>query len=56
MSKLQSLVRSRRFWAAFAGVVAVAGRDLFGLDEAQTLGIAAVIGTWIWGDSQRPTE
>lgn len=55
-AKLAALLRSRRFWTAVAGVLAITGTHLFGLDEQQTLGLAGVLISWILGDSIRATK
>ena len=56
-NKIQSLVTSRRFWIAVAGVVVVAF-DGFGLSltEEQTTNLVIVLGRWIVGDSIRKTD
>ena len=58
MSKLQSLLKSRRFWAAASVVVGVVASDFFGveLDTDQLATIAAAVVAWIVGDTVRPTE
>jgi len=54
---LKKMLTSKRFWAAAAGVVVVAGKDLLGLNlsEEQVTAIAAVVVAWIVGDSIRET-
>ena len=54
--KIKSLLKSRRFWAAVGGVVAVCLQDTVGLDETTTNSIVAVAVAWIVGDSIRITE
>ena len=55
--KLQSLIRSRRFWVAVAGI-AVTFSDTFGLGlEPNTIQLVVLLlGAWIVGDSLRSTE
>ena len=56
--KLKSLLKSRRFWVAAAGVIVVVAGESFGinLDETQILAVAGVIIAWITGDTFRRTE
>lgn len=54
--KLKSLLQSRRFWAALAGVLAVSLKETVGLDEEQVLAISAIVATLIWGETQRPMQ
>ena len=56
LTKLQTLVKSRRFWAAVGGVLAVVLQDTIGLDEGTTNSIVALGVAWIFGDSIRVTE
>lgn len=56
MDKITALLKSRRFWIAVAGVVAVALHDTLGLDEQQTLELAGIVIAWILGDSLRETK
>jgi len=56
LTKLQTLVKSRRFWAAVGGVLAVVLQDTIGLDEGTTNSIVALGVAWIVGDSIRVTE
>jgi len=57
MSKFLSLLKSRRFWAAAVGLVAVVASEAFGisLDTEQLLGIVRIVITWIVGDTVRET-
>jgi len=57
-NKLKSLFKSRRFWAAAAGLIVVVAGESFGmkLDETQILAVAGVIVAWITGDTFRRTE
>ena len=56
MSKLQSLIRSRRFWAAIGGILTVAMQDVIGLSETASLEIVGLIAAWIVGDSIMKTD
>ena len=56
MNKLQSLIRSRRFWAALGGILTVAMQDILGLSETASLEIAGLIAAWIVGDSITKTR
>jgi len=56
--KLKTLIQSRRFWAAVAAVVVVAGKHVFGEDviDSETMtAIVIAIGSWIVGTSLRRT-
>lgn len=56
-TKLDTMMRSRRFWMAVAGVVVVFS-DNFGweLDIDTVNNAVLIIGSWIVGDSLRKTE
>lgn len=54
MNKITALLKSTRFWMAVAGVVAVALKETLGLDETQTLAVAAIVVSWIVGETVRP--
>ena len=58
MSKVKSLLTSRRFWAASVGLAAVVASDLFGvtLDQDQLIGVVTLVVTWIIGDTVRETK
>ena len=56
MSKLSSLLNSRRVWLAVSGVVFVLFDGLgLGLTEDQVNNLVLVGGAWIVGDSIRQT-
>jgi len=55
MSKIKSLLSSRRFLMAVAGVLAISLNTVLGMDESQVLAMAGIIVAWILGDSHRPT-
>ena len=57
MGKLQTLVKSRRFWVAVAGVIAVT-TDALGLGLSQEMVTNFVIlgAAWIVGESLRSSE
>lgn len=50
-NKIVLLLRSRRFWAAIVGVIAIAAHDLVGLSEEQVQQVGLIITGWIVGDS-----
>lgn len=60
MSKLQTLVKSRRFWVAVAGVVIAVGRDqipfLANFTDEQITQAVIMLGAWIVGESLRSSE
>lgn len=52
MEKLKALVKSRKFWAAVGGVVAVTAKSLdpnFPLDESELTGLIVVLAAYIIG-------
>lgn len=55
VDKIMSIFESRRFWAAVAGVMVVVLHDTLGLDETSAQAIAALVVSWIVGDSLRRT-
>ena len=58
MSKLKSLVKSRRFWASAVGLAAVVASDLFGveLNQDQHFGVGTIVVAWVIGDTVRETK
>lgn len=54
---LNDLIKSKRFWAALAGIIVVVAKDRLpiALDEQQITMIVMAIGSWIVGDSLRAT-
>jgi len=58
MDKWKALLGSRRFWVAFAGLIAVLGQDVFGYEvNAETVvAIGLIVGGWIVGNSTRPEK
>lgn len=60
MSKLQTIVKSRRFWVAVAGLVIAVGRDqipiLQSFTDEQITQAIMVLGAWIVGESLRSSE
>ena len=58
MDKLQSLLKSRRFWAAAAGLIIVLAKDQLGLNltEEQVVEVGTLISVWIFSDSIRKTD
>lgn len=53
---LSDLVKSKRFWAAVAGVAAVVLKDKLPIPEDQLTNLIMLIGAWIVGDSLRGTS
>ena len=57
MGKLQTLVKSRRFWVAVAGVIAVTSDALgLGLSEDMVTNFVLLGAAWIVGESLRSSE
>lgn len=58
MIKVESLLKSRRFWMAVAGLVVAVGNDGVGLNltEDQVTFVVTMLASWIVGDSVRKTE
>ena len=57
-NKVKSLLTSRRFWVAAAGLAAVVSADVFGieLDTEQVVAVATIVVAWIVGDTVRETK
>ena len=57
-AKVNSLLRSRRFWLLVAGMIAVFAEDVFGLslETRQLEEVVMLFAAWIVGDSLRETE
>ncbi len=56
MEKIKSLVTSRRFWLAVAGlVVASAGAIGLELDPEMVQNVVLIVASWVLGDSIRET-
>ena len=57
-NKLKSLVTSRRFWVAAAGLAAVVTSEVFGfsLNTEQVVAVAGIVVAWIVGDTLRETK
>ena len=53
--KINNLIKSRRFWAALAGVAIICFEDVAGLNPEQATAITSVIMAWIIGDSIKKT-
>jgi hypothetical protein len=53
---IQSLIRSRRFWAAVASIAVVVFKDKLPLDEDQITTIIMAVGAWIVGESLRSSN
>jgi hypothetical protein len=60
VSVFQSLIKSRRFWVAIAGLVVAVGRDqipiLQSFTDEQITQAVLVLGAWIVGESLRSSE
>lgn len=58
MSKVKSLLTSRRFWVSAIGLVAVASSELFGyeLNVEQVIGVVSIVVAWVVGDTLRETK
>jgi uncharacterized membrane protein len=58
MDKVKSLLKSRRFWVAAVGLVAVCASEAFNveLDIEQIVGVVSIVVAWIIGDTVRVTE
>ena len=56
--KLKSLITSRRFWVAAAGLAAVVSSDVFGfeLNTEQVVAVMGIVVAWIVGDTLRETK
>lgn len=57
-SKVKSMLASRRFWVSAAGLAAVVGQDLLGveLDTDQLVAVASIVVAWVIGDTVRETK
>jgi uncharacterized membrane protein len=57
-SKVKSMIASRRFWVAAAGLAAVVGQDILGveLDTDQVVAVASIVVAWVIGDTVRETK
>jgi hypothetical protein len=53
---IQSLIRSRRFWASVASIAVVVFKDKLPLDEEQITTIIMAVGAWIVGESLRSSN
>lgn len=56
MMKIQSLFRSRRFWATVATSIFMPIAPAIGMDQNTATVIAGVVASWIIGDSLKNTE
>ena len=58
-TKINALLKSRRFWVAVAGLVVVSSETVranVGITADQTTNVVLVLGSWIVGDSLRVTS
>jgi len=53
---LNSLVKSRRFWATVASICVVAFKDKLPIPEDQITNIVLAIGAWVAGESLRSSQ
>lgn len=53
---IQSLIRSRRFWAAVASIAVIVLKDRLPIPEDQITNIVMAIGAWIVGESLRSSK
>ena len=51
-----SLIKSRRFWAAVASIAVVVLKDRLPIPEEQITNIVLAIGAWIVGESLRSSQ
>jgi len=58
MSKMKSLLTSRRFWVSAIGLVSVVAADVLGveLNQEQILGVVTIVVAWVIGDTVRETK
>lgn len=54
--KINSLIKSRRFWITIGTIAAVVFKDKLGIPEDQIQAIVLAIGAWIVGESLRSSE
>jgi hypothetical protein len=53
---INSLITSRRFWAAVASIAVVVLKDKLPIPEEQITNIVLAIGAWIVGESLRSSQ
>lgn len=59
VTKLKTLVNSRRFWVGVAGMIVICADGLFGegtINPETVQMVTLLAGAWIVGDSLRVTE
>ena len=58
MSKVKSLLLSRRFWVSAVGLAAVVTSDVLGveLNQEQIIGVITIVAAWVLGDTLRETK
>ena len=54
--KLDSLLKSKRFWAVAAAVAVIVFEEKLPLSPDQIRGIVYAIGAWVVGESIRPVD
>ena len=57
MSKVKSLLKSRRFWVSAVGLVSVVASETLGIDlnQEQIIGVVTIVVAWVIGDTVRET-
>lgn len=53
---INSLIKSRRFWATVASVAVIAFKDRLPIPEDQITNIVLAIGAWVAGESLRSSQ
>ncbi len=58
MSKLKSLVTSRRFWVSAVGLASVVASETLGIDlnQEQIIGVVTIVVAWVIGATVRETK
>jgi|TARA_R110002074_G_scaffold371950_1_gene547255 hypothetical protein len=55
--KIKKLIKSRRFWVAVAGVIAVSAESLgFSISPEVVTNVVIIAASWIVGESVRSSE
>lgn len=58
MSKVKSLLGSRRFWVSAVGLASVVASETLGieLNQEQIIGVVTIVVAWVIGDTMRETK
>lgn len=58
MTKVKSLLVSRRFWVSAVGLASVVASDLLNvqLNQDQIIGVVTIVVAWVIGDTVRETK